>query len=146
MDALRILDIDLKAAQELKVLPGDKQYMLKITNIKESCAEDGSVKGLNIFFEAVQHPTSKDIMRYFALKDPNMTPKMIQQHQFELRQMLEAMRVPDMRSPNSWIGKSAFAVLSEVPDDKLFGHCNKIARWIGQSGPTMQSPPQPPSQ
>ena len=131
MSMLDLAALDLENAPEIKAVPANEEYKLRIIDCKA-----GRDKNEDDFllprFEVVDHPTSKDFTRYIRLPSDSMDDKKMAKTKSLLRTFFECFDVDLSRKfdPEDFLpGLEGWAILG-LEESEEWGEQNYIKKFI----------------
>lgn len=128
------LDMALDEVPDLKAVPGDQEYKLRVTSVKHQVSKGEKTAGqelLLMYFDIAEHSDTRPISYPIMLPSDQLSVDENNDRKRQLKRVLQAMEwdISKGFSPDELVGQELFAILgTEVSAD--YGEQNKIKSFI----------------
>jgi hypothetical protein len=123
------LDINLDDATEPTAVPGDQEYKLRITDVREADDKNGQPYILPRF-EIVGEPTAKEFTKFLRLPNDAQNEKQKNSTKWGLKVFFDAFEVDASNiNTDEMIGQEGWAILGLEESDE-WGEQNFIKKFI----------------
>ena len=125
---MAILDLDFSDVVEPRTVEADKEYKLRITDVKEGTNKNGEPY-LMPRFEILDEVGAKDFTKYLGLPSASMDAKKMNNTKYGLKLFLEAFGLPAASEPSDWVGAEGWAILG-VEENDQYGAQNFVKKFV----------------
>ena len=125
---MAFLDLDFNDVVEPRVADPDKEYKLRITDVKEGTDKNGNPY-LMPRFEVCDEVGVKDFSYFLGLPNSNMDAKRLNNCKYKLKCFLEAFGLPAASDPQDWTGSEGWAILG-VEENDQYGPQNFVKKLV----------------
>lgn len=128
------LDLALDEVPELKAVPGNQEYRLRVTSVKHQVSKGEKTSGqelLLFYFDIVDHADTRPISYPVMLPSDQLTENDNNDRKRQLKRILQSMEWDLSKgfSLDELVGQDCFAIL-DVETTAEYGEQNKIKSFI----------------
>lgn len=127
---MSLLDLNLGDAVEPKAVDPDREYKIRISEVRSDEDKNGNPYLLPRF-EIPDEPASKDFTKFLSVPRDGMTPKQLNTAKWRISEFLQAFgRDPSLPfSPEDLVGLEGWAILGREETEE-YGEQNFVRKFI----------------
>lgn len=126
---MSFLDLNLDDVVELAAVEPDREYKLRIIDVREGTDKNGNGYFMPRF-EVVDEVGAKDFTYFLGLPNDSMDPKRVNNAKRKIKNFLDAFSLPyDSNPVNDWPGAEGWAILGLEETDQ-WGAQNFIKKFV----------------
>lgn len=128
---MSLLNLDLSDVVELHAVEPDKEYQVRLVEIREGVDKNNNPY-LMPRFEILDEVGAQDFSQYFALPNSTMDAKRVNSAKLRLKQFIDCFGLDIAEAMENWVGRTGWVILG-IKEDEQYGPQNYIKRFVGRS-------------
>ncbi len=124
-----LTDINFDDVVEPRAVDADKEYKIRIVDVKEGTDKNGNPYALPRL-EILDELGAKDFTYFLGRPNPDtMDAKQINSAKHKIKTFLEAFDIDSSADPSDWVGSESWAILG-MKEDEQYGEQNFVKKFV----------------